>query len=226
MAETGIHVFVLLRLLALLRFHFRDRMDSHYFAANMYLYYREGQPKKRRAPDLMVIKGVDGRFERRSFKTWVEKAVPCFILEATSKKTAREDQVEKKRVYEELGVREYFLFDPLHEYLPEQFLGYRLVGGHYERLPLGPGDCLISEELNMRFVPEGYNLLLFDMVTGQQLSAPEEQVQELRDDLRGSRRELQETQVRLQETQEKLQEERNRREALAAELARLKRKGR
>src|SRR5437867_1758352 len=80
MAETGIHVVVLLKLFGLLRFHFRERLDRHYFAANMYLYFREGKPNYRRAPDLMAIKGVDGRFERRSFKTWVENAVPCFIL--------------------------------------------------------------------------------------------------------------------------------------------------
>jgi hypothetical protein len=40
--------------------------------------------------------------------------------------------------YQQLGVREYFLFDPLHEYLPQPLIGYRLIGNEYE--PLIPAD--------------------------------------------------------------------------------------
>ncbi|MBI3406870.1 MAG: Uma2 family endonuclease [Planctomycetes bacterium] len=206
MAETGIHVAVLLRLLALLRFHFREQLDHYYFASNMYLYYRKGRSLCR-APDVMAIKGVDGRFERRSFKTWVEKAAPCFIVEVTSKKTAREDRIKKKRLYQRLGVREYFLFDPLHEYLPEQLIGYRLKAGKYRSLPFGPGESLESEELGLRMVPDGYYLRLFDRATGVELLPPEEAVEKLKT------------------VSAALERERARSAALAAELERIKGKG-
>jgi Uma2 family endonuclease len=131
MAETGIHVLVMMCLLGMLKLRYQDREDV-YVAANMFLYYAEGRPKKRRSPDIMFAKGVKGRHERRSFMTWVERVVPSCIIELTSKKTAKEDLKEKKPLYRKLGVREYFLFDPLDDYLPRQLMGFRLVAGKYK----------------------------------------------------------------------------------------------
>jgi Uma2 family endonuclease len=111
MAETGIHVLVIIHTLAVLRQFFRGRTDV-YVTGDMFLYYEEGKPKSRKAPDVMVVKGVPSAPERRSFKVWVEHAVPCFILEVTSKETADEDQEGKRQLYQRLGVRDYFLFDP------------------------------------------------------------------------------------------------------------------
>ena len=65
----------------------------------------------------MVIKGV-GRAQRRSFFSWREGgAIPCLIVEIASASKWREDLYVKRRVYEQLGVREYFLFDPEALYL-------------------------------------------------------------------------------------------------------------
>ena len=64
----------------------------------------------------MLIKGV-GKHERRSFRTWEEKAVPCVIFEITSEEGREVDAVEKPAVYARLGVKEYFLFDPERAYL-------------------------------------------------------------------------------------------------------------
>jgi Uma2 family endonuclease len=119
MAETEIHVLLIVDTLARLRHFFRRRHDV-YVAGNMCLYYQKGDPGKRRAPDIMVVKGIDGRVKRRSFKTWEEKAVPRTIVEFTSEQTAAEDLNTKKNVYRTLKVREYFLFDPLREYLPHR----------------------------------------------------------------------------------------------------------
>jgi Uma2 family endonuclease len=174
MAETQIHILLLTNLYAMLRYHFRSKMDRYFFGANLFLYYRQGLPKFRRAPDLMAVKGVDGRQMRRSFKTWVEKAVPCFILELTSKETAQEDQKDKKQVYQELGVKEYFLFDPLHDYLPEPLMGYRLVEREYQPIVGQKPDELVSEELDLRFVADGQNLLVFDRGSGRRLLTPAE----------------------------------------------------
>jgi Uma2 family endonuclease len=173
MAETGIHVLLMMRLLEMLRDHFQAREDV-YIAANMYLYYAEGEPKKRRAPDVMFIQGVQGRHERRSFKTWVEHASPSCIIELTSQKTAKEDMKEKKPLYQRLGVSEYFLFDPFGDYLPEQLMGYRLVQGRYKTIKPASDGSLRSKELGVRLCPEATNLGLYDLKTGDRLLNAEE----------------------------------------------------
>jgi len=115
MAETGIHVLIMVALIGTLREYLRHRREV-YVIGNIFLYYEEGHPESRRSPDVMVVKGVDGTYQRRSFKTWEERAVPSFILEITSDETAEEDLGPKRELYERLGVREYFLFDPLHDF--------------------------------------------------------------------------------------------------------------
>ncbi len=180
MAETETHLLLMMALFPMLRRNFRDRPDV-YVIANMLMYYRQGRPDLCRSPDIMVVKGIDGRLERRSYKTWVEGAAPCFVLELTSKKTAKEDQKDKRQLYQELGVREYFLFDPLDEYLPQPLMGYRLVDGQYEAIELESDGSLVSEELGLRFVPEGKNLAVFDCDTGVRLLSSDELAENLDD---------------------------------------------
>jgi Uma2 family endonuclease len=172
MAETQVHVALMASRYLMLWHWLKPR--GIYVAANMFLYYKEGDPKARKAPDLMAVKGVDVNIKRRSFKTWAEKAVPCWVLELTSKKTAKEDQVEKKELYRRLRVREYFLFDPLEDYLPQQLMGYRLVGGDYQPMKSDEDGGLTSRELGLRFVPEGDQLAVFDVETGERMLDLEE----------------------------------------------------
>jgi Uma2 family endonuclease len=204
MAETGIHVLTIYWLYGMLRQHFHAR-DDVYIAANMFLYYVEGQPKKRRSPDVMVCKGVKGRHERRSFKTWVEGVAPSCIIEVTSKKTWREDLQQKKPVYKKLGVREYFLFDPLHDYLPRQLLGFRLIGNKYKSIKPRLDGSILSKELGMHLRPDGTKVALYDSKTGVRLLNPDELL-EINED-----------------NEKQLEEERRRNAELQAELARLKR---
>ncbi len=204
MAETGIHVLAIIWLHQMLRHHFRDREDV-YVAANMYLYFAKGQPKKRRAPDIMVAKGVKGRHERRSFKTWVEGVVPSCVIEVTSKQTNFEDLMQKKPAYKKIGVREYFLFDPLDEYLPRQLIGYRLVGNKYQRIKPNADGSLQSKELGLRMLADGTKLVLMDSATGERIPSPDEFI------------------ASSQTLKRELEEERRRNAAMQSELARLKR---
>src|SRR5262249_57809725 len=93
--------------------------------------------------------------ERRTYKVWEEGRAPSWICEVTSKSTKDEDTVKKKGVYERLGVEEYFLFDPLGEYLKPRLQGYRLVGGGYQRLAARGGGSLSSETTGLRLGAEG-----------------------------------------------------------------------
>lgn len=173
MAETGIHVLLMMHLYGMLKHHFSAHQDI-LVAANIFLYYVKGDPKKRRSPDVMIVKGVKGNHLRRSFMTWIEGAVPSCIIELTSKKTAKEDMRIKKPLYKKLGVNEYILFDPFEDYLPKQLLGYRLEKGRYRRITTAPDGSLISKELGLRLVPEGENLALYDLKNGERLLNLEE----------------------------------------------------
>jgi len=178
MAETQVHVDLIASLLPLLRHFFRRRKKT-YVAGNIFLYWEEGHPRKRRAPDIMVVKGVDAARKRLHFKTWEEKAVPAFILEVTSKKTVSEDLGAKKEVYRSLGVGEYFLFDPLGETLPRPLMGFRLKAGEYEALVADPKGEIVSAELGIRFVSSGSELQLVSQRNGKTLLPPTEVYEEL-----------------------------------------------
>jgi Uma2 family endonuclease len=153
MAETEVHVITIIELYGALRRHFRDRQDIH-VAADMFLYYEHGNPRACKAPDVMVSKGVRGKHARRSFRVWEEQAVPTVVFEITSKKTRREDATGKPQAYAQVGIAEYFLFDPLDEYLRPRFQGFRLGPNGYEPLPLDDEGRLVSQELGFVLAPE------------------------------------------------------------------------
>jgi Uma2 family endonuclease len=146
--ETGIHVRASFHLYSALRWLFRRRLHTDvYVAASMFLYYQEGKPCANKSPDVMVIFGVNGLYERRSFKVWEEQAVPSVIFEITSKSTWMEDLVTKSSLYASLGVHEYFIFDPLEECLEEPLVGLRLDGREY--VPIEVDDTgWISQQLD------------------------------------------------------------------------------
>jgi Uma2 family endonuclease len=200
-----------------LRYYYRPRKDV-YVIGNIFLYYQEGHPEARRSPDVMVIKGVDATRERRSFKTWEERAVPCVVVEITSQETADEDLEAKKDLYEQLGVREYFRFDPLHDYLERPLMGFRLIGDEYQPLPPADDGGLLSAELGMRLVAEGTQLGLFRFRTGERVPAPPEAYELLEE---AQKRVLQ-AQAELQREHQRAEQERRRAEDLAAEIARLR----
>jgi Uma2 family endonuclease len=146
----------------------------------MFWYWEEGNPQARRAPDVMVVKGV-GRAERRSFQSWREhNAIPCFIVEIVSEGTWREDLYEKRRLYAELGVREYFLFDPEAAYLRPALQGFRWSEpGVYVPLEADAEDRLHSEEIGLYLRAEGGMLRLLDAATGQPVLTKDERIAQL-----------------------------------------------
>jgi Uma2 family endonuclease len=181
MAETEIHVLAIFQLYELLRDLLGANRPQDYVAANMFWYWEEGNPKARRAPDVMVIKGV-GPGPRRSFFSWRENnAVPCCIVEMASESTWRENLYEKRRLYAELGVREYVIFDPENLYLRPPLCGYRLdAHGRYVMLELDGEDRLHSEELGVYLRAEGTMLRLIDAGTGQPILTREERLEQER----------------------------------------------
>ena len=106
-----------------------------YVSGDLLIYYEEGNPRVSVAPDVFVVFGVEDRM-RMNYKVWEEGKGPDFVLEVASPSTWREDVGRKRGVYAGLGVKEYWLYDPLGEHLKPALQGNRLVDGEYERQPL------------------------------------------------------------------------------------------
>ncbi len=182
MGETGFHVTLITFLLSMLRDHFRDRSDV-YVGANMFVYYEEGDPDRKVAPDVFVVFGVPDH-ERRIWKVWEEGKGPDVVFEVTSKSSQSEDLGTKKGLYEWLGVREYFLFDPLDEYLTPVLRGFRLTDSGYRELEATVTDGrlqLVSEALGLFLQAENGELCLVDRATGERLLPPPELAAALRE---------------------------------------------
>jgi Uma2 family endonuclease len=125
LAETYDHLIAITTTLLILLQHLEDQQAT--VLANQFLYYAQGFPRLRVAPDVMVILGV-APGGRDNYKTWVEGQVPAVIFEMTSPSTRSQDEIEKKQLYESIGVTEYWQFDPRGEWIPEKLRGYRLAG--------------------------------------------------------------------------------------------------
>ncbi len=97
------------------------------------------------------------------------------MLEVTSRSTRREDTVTKRDIYAALGVREYFLFDPLGEYLRPRLQGFRLIDGSYEPMTPREHGSLLSDVLGLELHPRGEQLRLNDPESGDWLLTYAEQ---------------------------------------------------
>ncbi|MEO0457629.1 MAG: Uma2 family endonuclease [Cyanobacteria bacterium P01_A01_bin.114] len=166
LAETFDHLYVLLTTLAVLRQYLAGQRAT--VLANQYMYYVEGKPTARVAPDVMVIFNVKPG-GRDNYKIWQEGEVPSVIFEITSEGTEDRDRIFKKNLYEQLGVIEYWLYDPKGEWIVEHLRGYRLRNDVYE--PITDGR---SEPLQLRVQVEGKIIGFTREDTGEKLLIPDE----------------------------------------------------
>jgi len=181
-AESDFQLQPLLYAVTTLRTHFQERADV-YVAGNMFIYYEEGNPEAVVAPDVFVVLGTTKR-DRASYMLWEEPKGPDFVLEITSRSTRTKDQGPKRGTYAFLGVREYFQYDPTHDYLVPALQGARLVAGSYQALlptTLPDGTLVLhSEVLGFDVRLEEGTLRFYDPVTGQKLLSHAEIEQALR----------------------------------------------
>jgi len=87
-----------------------------YVGGDMFLYFSAEQVMNRsfRGPDVFIALGVKAG-ERKSWVVWEEGKAPDVVIELLSDSTRKTDINSKPRVYrDEVGVREYYWFDPFH----------------------------------------------------------------------------------------------------------------
>lgn len=210
MAESPEHLQAMIYLVAALQAYFGSREDV-YVAGNQFLYWVEGNPTQRVAPDVYVAFGVPKYPLHPSWNVWEIGKAPGVILELTSRSTAGEDLYKKYRLYQRLGVKEYFLVDVKREYLVEPIFLHRLIKGNYELIPNErPNDrewWATSELLGLRLMVRAedteYLVRLWDPV--KQAFLPS--VQEMEERYLSLYGQLLETQQRAEEQERRAQEE-------------------
>ena len=178
MAENDWQLMAIINSVSALQYHYRDRPDV-YVSGDLLIYYEEGNPRARVAPDVFVSFGVPNH-KRPIYKLWEEGVVPAFVMEVASRGTWREDEGRKAKLYERLGVPEYWQYDPTGEYLGLKLKGRRLVDGAYVPQPVVEsidGTLLLrSETLDIDFRVKGEESHFFDPATGERLLSRIDQI--------------------------------------------------
>ena len=177
MADNDWQFTALTNTASALRVRYQDRPDV-YVAGDMLVYYRMNDNQTRVAPDVYVVFGAAGNHRRRSWRTWQEGKPPDFVLEVASPGTWERDAGKKREIYAEMGVTEYWRFDPTGDCFTPSLVGERLENGQYREIPLSSEDGILrgySELLGLDLcVLPGLELRLYDPVTGEWLHTHQE----------------------------------------------------
>ena len=117
---------------------FSNRPDV-FLSSNTILCHDPRNLNVRRQPDIYLTFGVDQRAirRRRLYLPWEAGKPPDLALEVGSESTGDEDTVVKPRVYANLGIAEYWRFDPSggdHHGAP--LTGWVLRDGKYQPIAL------------------------------------------------------------------------------------------
>jgi Uma2 family endonuclease len=173
MAESEVHriqmndlIFNCVNLLA-------DEPDV-YVGGNMLMYYHEGYGRDHVSADVFVTFGVE-RGIRECWMTWEENGrFADVVFEISSPSTIKEDLGKKMRLYAQLGVTEYYLYDPQRNNKPP-LAGYRLVDGAYQPMTRLVGvEGYSSEVLGAELRVVNARLRVIDPATGEPLLVPAE----------------------------------------------------
>lgn len=170
MAETELHRDALMKALQTLSEYFKDDPDVC-VSGNLMMYYVEGNPRKSISPDVFVTFGV-GKKQRRTYRIWDEGKPPDFVIEFSSPKTYRKDLREKKALYAEIGIFEYFLYDAERNLLPSPLMGFRLAAGEYVSIQSDADGSVFSETLGLELRLRDKGVGFYDPALDKWLETP------------------------------------------------------
>ena len=159
----------------------RPDSDTAWASSDINVYYKQGDPTVVVCPDVAVAFGVnvaalDGR---GTYRVWDAGAPPTFVLEVASPTTVAVDLTVKPARYAELGVQEYWRFDPTGGDLLNPLLqGERRRAGRWQPIEVTPGaDGSLrgrSDALGLDLCWEPPKLRLFDPATASWLLDPDD----------------------------------------------------
>ena len=162
---------------------------QHLFdSSNTNVCYDPGNLNVRVLPDYYFAVGVDPEmvYNRAIYRTWVQGKPPDFVLEVASPSTARRDETTKRDIYANIGVPEYWRYDPTEFVAPHQrplyavpLIGELLVDGAYQPIEIAPGPdgCIMgySPALGVSLAVKDKRLMVYDHALGEFVEEFEEQ---------------------------------------------------
>lgn len=167
MAESWLHAELVDYLKSVLVWLFREQVCTIYTNFNFYRTAMEDEHPL--APDVAVIKGAT-HGPIRSWRVGTHGPSPQVAFEIASEETWNRDLTEKPTAYNELGVQEYYAYDPNDPPLSaSRRERQRLFGWQCDRstgrllsLSLRSDGTLWSPHLDSFLVPDGAYLRLYD----------------------------------------------------------------
>ena len=174
--------------------HF-SKVPGAYVNGNIFIYYLEGNPRRSVAPDCFVLLDttdeMHASFRRNNtYLLWEVGKMPEFVMEIGSPSTASKDMKEKRDLYADLGVKEYWRYDETGgDFYGEPLIGERLTDGEYRRLETFQTDdgrvWSHSEVLNLDLWWEDGELRFWDPVEQRWLLNPQEEHEGRLEEYRG-----------------------------------------
>lgn len=165
------------RLYAVLRQHYRVNPLVSVFTSIKIKWAITDLPQP--VPDVVVVPGAeDWAVQRSVLDVAAEKVSPALIVEVLSPRFIDADLVEKRAIYAQAGVREYFIVDSGEREDGERenvnavayrVIGFRLVDNAYESIVADESGRLYSEVARLWFVvaPDQQGIILVSKRTGQ-----------------------------------------------------------
>ena len=178
--DSDLHAVVRFLSYGSLRGHFDGRPDC-FVGQDLSVYYRRGE-RTFVGPDVLVSFGVDPAQIRKaaSYRPWDAGGPPAFVLEIASERTYEKDLHVKPAVYLEVGVEEYWRFDPTGgEFLQPALQGDRRAGNTWQPITINTDDHGHlgghSETLDLTLHADAHRLRFRNPRTGEWLPDPDEQ---------------------------------------------------
>ena len=176
MGETSFHADLVIYLLQVLRWLFHGQLCAIYDNLN---FYQTDDPKEYPvAPDIALIKGVSQQ-PARSWRVGKRGPAPRVVFEIGSEETWKKDLMEKPRKYAEMGVQEYYAYDPndppLSRKANRRLFGWHLDPSRHSMRELQPRSdgSLWSPDLESWLVPDGVLLRLYERAGQMRLTHAE-----------------------------------------------------
>ena len=143
-----------------------------FLSANTIICYDRRNLNVRVSPDCYIAFGVDARAirDRNLYLPWEAGKPPDWALEVASPSTGRRDVTDKRRIYAQIGISEYWRFDPTGgDIYGEPLVGERLVNGVYQPFGLTtePDGVLkgYSPTLELYLCWDNHMMYIYDPVT-------------------------------------------------------------
>jgi hypothetical protein len=188
--------------------------DGHYVSKDRWLRMDPANERDLLLPDLLIARDLLAhQWGVNQYLPWAVGKAPEMLAEFLSPSSEDADQVDKPRRYAELGVQEYFLFDPDGTYGVPRIQGWSLRrDGSREPLPRRADGGIASRLLPVAFRLVDDHIGVVDTRTGQPALRYDE-----------AQRLLREEQVLRFRAEQALQQAEAEAARLRAELARLRR---